>query len=72
MTAATNGTAKRAFSIPEAAEAYGVSDKVIRAAINKGHLKAKRQTIDDNGNGVGKYIIKLDALEAWFDGLVDA
>ena len=63
---------KLALPIPEAAEAVGVTDKTIRAAIHKGDLKAKRQSRNEVGDGVGKYLIKVSDLEAWFDGLVDA
>jgi hypothetical protein len=61
-----------AVSIPAAAEATGVSEKTIRAAINAGHLKAKRQSRNGAGEGVGKYLVKVTDLETWVDGLVDA
>lgn len=65
-------TSKIAFRIKEAAEAYSVSDKKIRAAIHDGSLKAKRAGKLENGEGVGEYLISADALSKWFDSLVDA
>lgn len=61
-----------ALTIPEAAKATGVHDKVIRAAIHAGDLKAKRQSRTADGEPCGKYLISVKALEAWFDGLADA
>lgn len=68
-------TIKLAYKIREAAEAYGVSDKKIRAAIAAGTLKAKRAgkvETDGRVEGVGEYLISAKALQDWFDGLVDA
>lgn len=65
-------TGRLALTIPEAAESVGVTDKAIRAAIHSGALRAKRQSKDKNGDGCGKYLIAVTALEAWFDGLEDA
>lgn len=70
--AATNTRLRIALSIDEAAEASGVSKETIRRAIHSGALKAKRSGRDKDGDGTGKYLIGLPALEAWFDGLVDA
>lgn len=61
-----------ALTIPEAAKAVGVTDKVIRAAIHRGDLKAKRQSRNEDGEGQGKYLVSIKALEAWYDGLADA
>lgn len=63
---------KLAFTIPEAAQSAGVTDKTIRTAINAGHLRAKRQSVDKNGDPCGKYLIPAASLEAWLDGLADA
>lgn len=63
---------KLAYTIPEAAATYGVTDKTIRAAINSGRLRAKRASRNDQGEGTGKYLIASDALAAWFEDLVDA
>ena len=61
-----------ALSVPEAAAAMDVTPATIRKAINAGHLRAKRQSRDANGNGTGKYLISVKALQEWFDGLEDA
>jgi excisionase family DNA binding protein len=61
-----------ALAVPEAAEAVGVTEKTIRAAIHSGDLKAKRQSRNKEGQGVGKYLVKVSDLETWFDSLVDA
>lgn len=65
-------TQKAAFTIPEAAELYGVTDKTIRSAIHSGDLRAKRQSRDRDGNGVGKYLVSAQALDKWFQSLADA
>lgn len=52
----------------EAAKVAGVSFDTIKRAINKGTLRAKRS----GEGGGGKYLVSRDALQAWFDGLVDA
>lgn len=52
----------------EAADVMGVSISTIKRAIYVGTLKAKRT----GENGGGKYLIRREALDEWFDGLVDA
>lgn len=61
-----------ALSIPEAAAAAGVTPDILRRAINRGDLKAKRQSRNADGDGTGKFLIRTDALEAWLDSLPDA
>lgn len=51
----------------EAAEACGVSEDTIRRAKEAGRLKAKK-----TGPKGGKELYSIAALEAWFEGLVDA
>lgn len=63
---------KVALSITEASEAVGVSEETIRRAIHAGHLKAKRSSKNGHGDGTGKYLVGVKALEDWFEGLVDA
>lgn len=58
----------KAYKIPSAAEAYGVSQATIKRAIAKGTLRAKRS----GENGGGHHLISADALEAWFESLADA
>lgn len=60
------------LTIPAAAEATGVTEKAIKAAIHSGALKAKRQSVTAKGEPTGKYLIGVPALQAWFDGLPDA
>jgi excisionase family DNA binding protein len=52
----------------QAAQTANVSLDTIRRAINSGKLRAKRTGKD----GGGKYLISMDELKAWFDGLEDA
>ena len=56
------------YTRDEAAKAVGVSVDTIRRAINTGALRAKRT----GTGGGGKYLISVDALNAWFDSLEDA
>lgn len=63
---------KLSLTVPEAAEAAGVTEKAIRAAIHAGQLKAKRQSRNADGDGVGKILVPVRNLEDWIDGLADA
>lgn len=54
-------TAKRAYTVQEAAAAYGVSADVIRAHIKAGSLAARYPT--------SRPIVGADELAAWFDAL---
>lgn len=65
-------TIKLALTIPEAAEACGVGRDTIRRAIKDGALKAKFQSRNKEGKGVGKHLVTVKALEAYVDGLPDA
>lgn len=51
----------------EAAEACGVSEDTIRRAKEAGRLKAKK-----TGPKGGKELYSIAALEAWYEGLMDA
>lgn len=51
----------------EAAEACGVSEDTIRRAKESGRLRAKK-----TGAKGGKELYSIAALEAWFEGLIDA
>lgn len=53
--------AKRAYTIPEAAAAYGISTDVLRA-----HIKADNLTVKYPST---KPVIDADELEAWFAAL---
>lgn len=63
---------KLSMTIPQAAESTGFTEKQIRMAIHAGALKAKRATKNKDGEGVGKYILRVGDLETWLDGLADA
>ncbi len=72
-------TEQMVFDLAQAAKACGVSRDVIRRAIAKGDLSAKRSTKReadgptwDKGDPAGKHLISRSALEAWFEQLPDA
>lgn len=59
----TGGTPlKLAYSIPEAAEATGMSEWCIRTAIRRGELHAKQ------AGDRGAYAVPADCLQAWLHG----
>lgn len=47
---------------------YGVSDDTLIAAVKAGQLRAKRS----GPNGGGRYLFKIEWLDAWAEGLIDA
>lgn len=56
------------FTLPEAAQRMRVAPDTIKRAIHSGRLRAKKS----GANGGGNYLISSGALDAWFEGLVDA
>ena len=56
-------TGKLAYSVPEAAEAVGVSREIINRAINAGDLIASKPRV--NGREIAKRVILAADLEAW-------
>lgn len=60
------------LSREDAARKAGVGFDTIKRAINKGTLRAKRTSVDSKGNPAGKYLITVEALKEWHDGLADA
>jgi len=56
----------------QAALAANVSVDLIKRAINTGRLRAKRSGQNAKGEPAGKYLISIEALDAWFKGLKDA
>lgn len=56
------------FTSAEAADYIRVSVDVIKKAVRGGALRAKVT----GPNGGGKYLIRRDDLDAWFDSLDDA
>lgn len=61
-----------ALNTTDAAEACGVSVDSIKAAIRSGALRAKRSARTENGDPAGRYLVTVDALRDWLDGLPDA
>lgn len=61
-----------ALTRAEAALVCGVGVDTISAAKNTGALKAKKTGRDKNGNGTGKELYTVAALQSWLDSLVDA
>lgn len=67
-----DGTPCISLDLDAAAFATGVSRETLRQAILNGDLKGKRSGRGPDGDGIGKYLVSVDALRAWFEGLVDA
>lgn len=69
-------TVKISLNAAEAAEAVGLKEATIKAAVRAGQLRAKRSGRSKRegreGDGVGNYLIAVDDLRAWFEGLPDA
>lgn len=60
---------KLALTIPEAAEAAGVTERTVRAWIAQGWLRAKRQSKNAEGDPTGKYLIRVADLEDCLENL---
>lgn len=70
---------KLALNTTEAASATGLSEDTIKKAIRAGRLQAKRSGVLEKdttrgkaGDPAGRYLVTVDALSAWLDGLEDA
>lgn len=63
---------KLALNTAEAATATGLSVDSIKAAIRSGALRAKRSARKENGDPAGRYLVTVDALREWLDGMEDA
>ena len=57
-------TAKIGYTVPEAAEAVGLSESLIRTALRSGDLIAKA-----GGTKGSKILIGAKELQDWFDAL---
>lgn len=60
--------APRYVNTQQAAVMYGVSDDTLLSAVKAGKLRAKRT----GDNGGGRHLFKVEWLDAWADGLLDA
>lgn len=70
---------KLALNTDEAAIATGLSPDTIKKAIRSGALRAKRSgrlekdtTRGNAGDPAGRYLVTINALQQWLDGLEDA
>lgn len=59
------------YDLKTAAEVTGLSESHYKRAIDAGELKAKRSSLDAEGNPVGKWLIRAADLAAYIDGLPD-
>lgn len=60
------------YSMPGAIAATGLSRATLDRAIRDGRLKAKKSSVDPDGNPVGVWVIKAKDLEAFVDAMEDA
>ena len=60
---------KLAYSVQEAAEATGLSQTFLDAAIRKAELKARRTIRRENGEVAGKRVILAADLAAYLENL---
>lgn len=60
------------YSLSGASAATGMSRSTLERAIHAGHLRAKKSSVDADGNPVGTWVIPAASLQAFVDGLVDA
>jgi hypothetical protein len=63
---------KLSYTLEQAADETSLSADTLKKAIRKGDLKSKRSSRDENGDGVGKYLILGRDLQAYLDQLADA
>ena len=60
------------YSLAHAAEVTDLSRASLERAIRTGHLKARKSTRNESGEGQGKYLIRHRDLEAYVDSLPEA
>lgn len=63
---------KLSLSRQEAAAATGVSVDTIARAIRSGALRAKKSSVNKDGDPAGIFVIRVSDLEAWLEGMSDA
>ncbi|WP_459982628.1 helix-turn-helix domain-containing protein [Nocardioides sp. AN3] len=56
------------YTLAEASDRMKVSPETLKRAIYAGRLRGKKT----GDNGGGNYLFSDSALDAWFDGLMDA
>lgn len=61
-------TEQRYFNTQQAAAMYGVSDDTLISAVKAGKLRAKRT----GPSGGGRYLFRVEWLDEWAEGLLDA
>lgn len=61
-----------AYSVATAAQATGLSQTRIKAAIHSGALRSKRSSVNEDGEPCGKYVIPRQELERFVESLEDA
>jgi excisionase family DNA binding protein len=67
MSKAIAATERYSLTVPEAAKRVGLSADTLHRHIRAGKLKARKSA--ETG---GKTLVRVDALDAWFDGLPEA
>lgn len=60
------------YSVPMATKVTGLSQQSLRDAIHAGALKARRSARNEDGDGVGKFVILAADLQAYLDSLPEA
>lgn len=65
-------TAVLSYSLPGAVLATGLSRRTLERAIATGKLRAKKSTVDANGDPAGVWVIPASALAKFIDELPDA
>lgn len=61
-----------AYSLADAAETTGLSQRHLKRAIAAGLLRTKTTKLDADEKPVGKRVILAAELQAYLDGLADA
>lgn len=60
------------YSLPGAVKATGLSRRTLERAIASRQLKAKKSSVNADGDPVGVWVIPAEELKAYIDGLPDA
>lgn len=65
-------TAVLSYSLPTAVAATGLSRSQLDRAIRKGELKARKSSVNDDGEPTGKFVILAADLQEYLDNLPEA